>query len=135
MFNYINKDEEKNIVSVLQHNNYIWLATKFKGIEIYDEKSGDLVRKIYDEKYFSLSEVYIKNMFKIDDQYILIVTNKELVALDTKNHSYIEKVFEDDYYPELRYFYSDGKNIWIASTSNFLSYNINSGKKHTILKI
>lgn len=68
-------------------------------------------------------------MFKIDDQYILIVTNKELVALDTKNHSYIEKVFEDDYYPELRYFYSDGKNIWIASTSNFLSYNINSGKK------
>ncbi|MCI9062438.1 MULTISPECIES: sensor histidine kinase [Romboutsia] len=129
MFNYINKDEDKNIVAVLQDNNYVWKATKFKGIEIYDQKSGDLVSEIYDEKYFSLSDVYINNMFKLNDQYILIATNNSLVALDTKNHSYKEQVFEHDYYADLRYLYSDEKNIWIASTSNFFSYNINSGKK------
>lgn len=34
IFNYICTDGDKNIVSILQHNDYIWVATKFKGIDI-----------------------------------------------------------------------------------------------------
>ncbi len=129
IFNYINKDEDKNIVSILQHNGYIWVATKFRGIYIYDEKSGDLVSVMYDEEDFSLSERYIRNMFEINDQYILIVTNRELITFDTKDYSHTEKLIEDDYYSELSYMYSDGEYIWIASTTNFYCYNINFGEK------
>ena len=128
IFNYINKGEEENIVSILQHSGYIWVATKFRGIYIYDEKNGDLVSVMYDEG-FSLSERYIRNMFEINDQYIIIVTNKELIHFDTKNYLHTEKLIEDEYYSELSYIYSDKKYAWIATTSSFFGYNINSGEK------
>ncbi|WP_304681419.1 two-component regulator propeller domain-containing protein, partial [uncultured Clostridium sp.] len=37
VFNYINKEEFKNVVSMIEQDEYIWIATKFKGIYIYNK--------------------------------------------------------------------------------------------------
>ena len=39
--NYVNKEQGKDIVSIVQQNNYIWVATKFNGIYIYDSENGN----------------------------------------------------------------------------------------------
>lgn len=129
MFNYINKVEDKNIVSILEHNGDIWVASKFKGIYIYDSKNGNCKKIMYEEEDFNLSDRYIKNLFKIDNRYILIVTNKELIAFNTKKNSYKEILIKDDYSSELSYIYNDGENIWVATTTDFYSYNINTKEK------
>ena len=54
-YNYINEYlHDKNIVSILKHNGYYFIATKYDGIYIFDENNGNLVDIIYqnnDNKY------------------------------------------------------------------------------------
>ncbi|MGL5692818.1 MAG: ligand-binding sensor domain-containing protein, partial [Peptostreptococcaceae bacterium] len=128
IFNNINK-ADRNIVSILQHNGYVWVATKFKGIHVYDEIDGHLVKVMYEEKDFTLSDRYIRSLFELDDDFILIVTNKEIIYYNTKEDVYTEVLVGDDYSSEISYTYSDGENIWIASTTDFYSYNIKSKNK------
>ena len=50
---------------MLNHNNYVWLATKFKGIYIYEEDNGNLVDVLYEKGNLDLSDRYIKSLFEI----------------------------------------------------------------------
>ena len=68
-------------------------------------------------------------MFEINNKYIVVVTNKELIYFNTEKNSYSEVLIGDDYYSELSYMYSDWEDIWIATTTDFYSYNISSGEK------
>ena len=52
-----------------------------------------------------------------------------MLALDTEEYLYKEWIIGDNYSSELSYLYSDGKDIWIATTTNFYSYNINTEEK------
>lgn len=128
VFNYTNKDN-KNIVSILQHNNFIWVATKFNGVYIYEE-NGNLKSLLYEEEDFTLSDRYIKTMFEISDRYMLLVTNKEMIALDTVDHIYTEIIIGEDYSEELNYLYYDEKDVWLATTSDFYSYNIERDERN-----
>lgn len=131
MFNYEYFDDVKgkNVVSIIEHNNYTWIATKFNGIYIYNSKTGELVEHLYEKDNLSLDDRYIKDMVSINENYILIITNKEIVAYNYKKKIYTERLVGDDYSAELSYAYSDGQNMWLASTSNFYSYNIKSSKR------
>ncbi|MDY6228551.1 MAG: two-component regulator propeller domain-containing protein [Clostridium sp.] len=127
-FNYISKDNQ-NIVSILQHNDNIWIATKFNGVYIYEADSGNLNTWLYEENSFSLSDRYIKTMFKIHNRYMVLVTNKEMIALDTVNNSYTKIIIGEDYSSELNYLYSDENEVWLATTNDFYSYNIDKDKR------
>ena len=128
IFKSVNK-YDNNAVAMLRHNDYIWIGTKFHGIYIYDYKTSELVNILYEEENFNLKDRYIRSMFEINNKYILAVTNKELIYFDTEENSYSEILIGDDYYSELSYMYSDWENIWIATTTDFYSYNISSGEK------
>lgn len=128
IFNYVNA-ENKSIVSILQYNNYILVATKYKGIYVYDKENSKVVNVIYDEDNFSLKDRYIKNLFEIDDTNILIVTNKEIISYNIKENSYKEMLIDGDYSSEITHIYSDKEYIWMASTTDFYSYNIKTGEK------
>ena len=68
---------DKNIVSMLLHDQYVWVATKYNGIYIYDKMTGDLVDKIYeDNKGVNLKDKQIKSLFKLSDEWIVVITNK-----------------------------------------------------------
>lgn len=84
VFNYINKEEFQNVVSMIEQDEYVWIATKFKGIYIYNKNNGKLVNKLYEEDKFTFSDRYIKRLFKINDRYIIISTNKEIICLNVK---------------------------------------------------
>ncbi|MBC5996766.1 hypothetical protein EAI30_06655 [Romboutsia ilealis] len=121
-FNYSDKD--KNIVSILEDDKYLWVATKFDGIYIYD-KSGKYVDRLYNiNDELSLSNKYIKNLFKIGDRFIVIVTNKETISFDTENFSYQQHILKDGYSNELNYIYDDGEFIWVSATNGFYSQKI-----------
>ncbi|WP_373599001.1 ligand-binding sensor domain-containing protein [Paraclostridium bifermentans] len=128
MFNYINKEDGKDIVSILRHDKKVWVATKFKGIYIYNEANGHLIKKIKEDE-INLSGKYIKSLFEINDRYILISTNKGLIVFDTQEYLSREIIIGDDYSTELNYMYNDGKYIWLATTTDFYCYCINTGKK------
>ena len=125
IFNYT-KNTDKNIVGMLLHNGFIWIATKFNGIYIYDSETGELLYNIYEEEGFSFKDRYIKDFFEIDENNILIVTNKDIICFNTKEHSYKEILIGNDYSIELKYIYNDGEDIWIATTADFYRYNIKS---------
>lgn len=129
VFSYINKEELQNVVSMVQQGENIWIATKFKGIYIYNTNSNELVNKLYDENKFTFSDRYIKRLFKINDKYIIISTNKEMICLNVKNDGYENAEIYDYYSAELNYMYNDGENVWIATTEGFFSYNIKTSKK------
>lgn len=120
---------DPNAVAILKHNDYIWVSTKFYGIYIYDYKTSELVNILYEEENFNLKDRYIRSMFEINNKYIVVVTNKELIYFNTEKNSYSEVLIGDDYYSELSYMYSDWEDIWIATTTDFYSYNIISGEK------
>ena len=128
IFKSVNK-YDNNAVAMLRHNDYIWVGTKFHGIYIYDYKTSELVNILYEEENFNLKDRYIRSMFEINNKYIVVVTNKELIYFDTDENSYSEILIGDDYYSELSYMYSDWEDIWIATTTDFYSYNISSGEK------
>ncbi len=105
----------KSVMSILQHGEQIWVATKFNGIYIYN-KDGDLITHLEkSDSEINLNDNYIKNMFSINNQFIIITTNKELLAIDTKNYSYTRDIYEQDYFYELNYLYNDGEKIWTAT--------------------
>ena len=122
LLSYANKGQGKDIVSIVQQNNYIWVATKFNGIYIYDLKNGNLVKRMYEESDFR----YIKSLYNIDDKYIVIVTNKEIKYIDTEKNTYEEVLIEDGYNEELNYLYKNGKYIWVATTADFYCIEIDS---------
>ena len=39
--------DDSNVISILQNNEEVWIATKFNGIYVYDIKSSKLITKIY----------------------------------------------------------------------------------------
>ena len=127
IFNYISK-KNRNIVSILQQNDYIWIATKFDGIYIYEE-NGNLESFLYEEETLNLSDRYIKSMFEISDRYMVIATNKEMISLDTVDYIYTEIRIGEDSSSELNYLYYDDKDVWIATTSDFYSYNIDRDER------
>ncbi len=129
VFNYINKEEFKNVVSMIEQDEYIWIATKFKGIYIYNKNNGKLVNKLYEEDKFTFSDRYIKRLFKINDKYIIISTNKEIICLNIKNDGYENAEIYNYYSDELNYMYNDGDKVWIANTEGFYSYDIEKSKK------
>ncbi|WP_299994947.1 hybrid sensor histidine kinase/response regulator, partial [uncultured Clostridium sp.] len=129
VFNYINKEEFQNVVSMVEQGEYIWIATKFKGIYIYNKNNGELVNKLYDENKFTFSDRYIKELFKMNDDYVIISTNKELICLNIKNYGYENAEVYDYSSSELNYIYNDGEKVWIATTEGFYSYNIKTGEK------
>lgn len=131
-FNYTQPKglQDKNIVSVILHNEYLWIATKFDGIYIYDMKTGKTFKHIYEEEnVVDLSNKYVKSLLKVNDNIILIITNKGIVSVDTKEFIYNYHLSEEWNFSELNYIYSDEKLIWLANTSNFYSYNINTKEK------
>lgn len=127
--NYVNKEQGKDIVSIVQQNNYIWVATKFNGIYIYDSENGNLVKRMYEESDFNLSNRYIKSLYNIHDKYIVIVTNKEIKYIDTEENTYEEVLVEDGYNGELNYLYENGKYIWVATAKDFYCTEIDDGKR------
>lgn len=127
IFNYAYKDD-KNIASILQHKDTVWVATKFDGIYIYDNSDGNLLRSITEDE-FRLNDRYITNLFEINEDFILIVTNKDLIIYNTIKNSYREVKIGDDYSSEVSYIYNDEENIWVASTTDFYCYNIETKEK------
>ena len=92
---------DKDVMSILQHGEQIWVATKFNGIYIYN-KAGDLITHLEkSDSEINLNDNYIKNMFSINNQFIIITTNKELLAIDTKNYSYTRDTYEPVSYTHL----------------------------------
>ncbi|MDV4152067.1 two-component regulator propeller domain-containing protein [Clostridium sp. AL.422] len=120
----------KNIVSMLLHEQYLWVATKYNGIYIYDKTTGNLVDEIYEnDKGIDLKDKHIKSLFKLSDEWILVVTNKDIISINTKDNSYNYKLIEDGYYSEITYVYDDGELVWIANTNNLYSYNLETKEK------
>ncbi len=60
---------------------------------------------------------------------MVLVTNKEMIALDTVNNSYTKIIIGEDYSSELNYLYSDENEVWLATTNDFYSYNIDKDKR------
>ena len=121
--------KDKNIVSMLQDDNYLWIATKYDGIYIYNSINGDLITRIYDnENGISLRNQHIKSLFKSNDNWIVITTNKEVISLNTKDYRCKYHFIDEGYSSELNYLYNDEENIWLSSTTNFYSYNIDTGE-------
>ena len=130
----INEDgelDDSNVISILQNNEEVWIATKFNGIYIYDIKSGKLITKIYENDNLSLKNRYIKNLFKINDKYMGLVTNKDIILINIRKYELAEYFMENEYYCDLKYSYNDGENIWLASTEGFYTYNIEENKLTT----
>ena len=133
-FNSFNEEiylNNKNIVSILQEDKYLWIATKYNGIYIYDNITGILIDRIdnSNNNTINLSNQYIKSLFKLNDNWIVIITNKGLISINTSEGLYKYHLVEEGYSSELNYLYNDEENIWLASTSSFYSYNIITEEK------
>ena len=121
---------KENIVSIQQCNGYIWIATKYKGIYIIDTSNNSVISKINtDDTGFNLNNAYIKDLYKINDKYIVVSTNKETITFDVEDFPYTEELRTQSYPSELNYIYSDNEYIWLAYTTGFYSYSIKTGTK------
>lgn len=101
---------DKSIVSMIQHNGYYLMATKYYGIYIFDEKDGSLVDIICqnNDNKVDLNNEYITGLYKIDEDDILVVTNKYAILVNINNGIFTKRSYEDIYHEELNYLYSDG---------------------------
>ncbi|MBE6054437.1 MAG: hypothetical protein E7212_11180 [Clostridium sartagoforme] len=128
---YKEKDDasNRNIISMVKHDEYLWIATKHSGIYIYN-LNGELIHKIYnDDKSIEIRNEQIESLYEINDEWIVIITNKRIISINTKEHYYKIELLDKGYYSEVDYLYSDKENVWIASKDSFYSYNIKSDKK------
>ena len=117
---------DKNIVSILEHDKFLWIATKSNGVYIYN-KNGELEKHLYEiSDTLSLNDKYIKGLFKADNRYIVISTNKDIIVFDSINFIVHKEIIKDGYSSELNYLYDDGEDIWLASCNDFYSFNKNS---------
>ena len=122
---------DKNIVSILKQNGYNFVASKYDGIYIFDEKDGSLVDIIYEnsDNKLGANNEYIEGLYKIDEDDILIVTNKYSVLLNINNGKFNQQQYENVYYDELNYLYSDGEFAWSSNINDFRSVNIKTNEK------
>ena len=122
---------DKSIVSMIQHNRYYLMATKYYGIYIFDEKDGSLVDIICqnNDNKVDLNNEYITGLYKIDEDDILVVTNKYAILVNINNGIFTKRSYEDIYHEELNYLYSDGEFAWSSNTSDFRSVNIKTEEK------
>ena len=121
---------DKNIVSILQHNGYYFVASKYDGIYIFDENNGSLVDTIYQNNdKVALNNEYITGLYKIDDDDILVVTNKYAILVNVNNGKFNEHSYDDVYHEELNYLYSDGEFAWYSNLSEFCAVNIKTDEK------
>ena len=119
----------KNIVSILKDDSYLWIATKYDGIYIYDKKTSNLLFIIYDnDNGINIKNQHIKSLYKLNEKWIIVITNKGIISIDREDYTYDHHFIEDGYSSEINYLYSDEENIWLASTSSFYSYNFNTGE-------
>ena len=123
------KLNDKNIVSMLVHDEYLWVATKYNGIYIYEKTTGNLVDQIYDDKGVNLKDKQINSLFKLSDEWIIAITNKEIISFNVKDNYSNYKTIKEGYYSEITYVYDDGNNVWITNKNNFYSYNLETGEK------
>ena len=114
---------DKNVVSILKHNEFIWVATKYDGIYIFNE-SGKLIKHIYNSDGLNLSNLYIKDLFAVNDDYISIITNKEILIYNLREKNYNKIIIEQDDNLEVNYIYADREFLWIATTNNLYKYSI-----------
>ena len=116
---------------MIQHNRYYLMATKYYGIYIFDEKDGSLVDIICqnNDNKVDLNNEYITGLYKIDEDDILVVTNKYAILVNINNGIFTKRSYEDIYHEELNYLYSDGEFAWSSNTSDFRSVNIKTEEK------
>ena len=107
------------------------MATKYYGIYIFDEKDGSLVDIICqnNDNKVDLNNEYITGLYKIDEDDILVVTNKYAILVNINNGIFTKCSYEDIYHEELNYLYSDGEFAWSSNTSDFRSVNIKTEEK------
>lgn len=107
------------------------MATKYYGIYIFDEKDGSLVDIICqnNDNKVDLNNEYITGLYKIDEDDILVVTNKYAILVNINNGIFTKRSYEDIYHEELNYLYSDGEFAWSSNTSDFRSVNIKTEEK------
>lgn len=107
------------------------MATKYYGIYIFDEKDGSLVDIICqnNDNKADLNNEYITGLYKIDEDDILVVTNKYAILVNINNGIFTKRSYEDIYHEELNYLYSDGEFAWSSNTSDFRSVNIKTEEK------
>lgn len=117
-----------NIVSIIQNNKYLWIATKFSGIYIYDIESKEIVYRLYDKENLNLSNKHIKGLVKINDRYTTCITNKEIITFDVYNKTMKEDLPLEGYSEEYEYIYSDNEMVWVSSTTDFFVHDISSGE-------
>ena len=121
----------KNVVSILQHNGYYFIATKYDGVYIFDEKDGSFADIICrnDSDEVELNNEYITGLYKIDEDDILVVTNKYAILVNINDGVFTKHSYEDAYHEELNYLYSDGEFAWSSNTSDFRAVNIKTDEK------
>lgn len=117
-----------NIVSIIQNNKYLWIATKFSGIYIFDIESKEIVHRLYDKEKLNLSNKHIKGLVKINDRYTTCITNKEIITFDVYNKTMKEDLPLEGYSEEYEYIYSDNEMVWVSSTTDFFVHNISNGE-------
>ena len=107
------------------------MATKYYGIYIFDENDGSLVDIICqnNDNKVDLNNEYITGLYKIDEDDILVVTNKYAILVNINNGIFTKRSYEDIYHEELNYLYSDGEFAWSSNTSDFRSVNIKTEEK------
>lgn len=126
--NYQNYLNNKSVVSILEHNGYIWIATKFDGIYIYEKKTSTCVERLYkNESGLDLTNQYIKSLHKLNDEWIIAITNLGIVSFNLYEDAYDFHLSEGGYASEFNYIYSDEETIWIATTSELKSYSLKTG--------
>ena len=117
-----------NIVSIIQNNKHLWIATKFSGIYIFDIESKEIVYRLYDKENLNLSNKHIKGLVKINDRYTTCITNKEIITFDVYNKTMKEDLPLEGYSEEYEYIYSDNERVWVSSTTDFFVHDISSGE-------
>ena len=124
-----NSSHDKSIVSILYQNGYYFIATKYNGVYIYDE-NNNLVKIINQNNNdeLGLNNEYIKSLFKINEEDILVVTNKSAKLINTNDFSYNEYELLDENRIELSYIYSDGEVVWFSNTNDFEALNRKTNK-------
>ena len=129
-----NKDRilyDKYIVSILHHSGYYFISTKYDGIYIFDENDGSLIDIIYpnSNNKADLNSEYITDIYKLNHNHILIVTNKYSVLLNINDGVFTKYSYENLHNEELNYLYSDGEFVWSSNTNDFRSVKIKTNEK------
>ena len=112
-----------NVVSIIQNGEEVWIATKFNGIYIYDKTTGEFITRIYENDNISLRDRKLKDIFKINEKYMTLITNKDIILVNIGEYL-LQKIYkENEHSFTVKHSYSDGEKIWLASTEGLYCYD------------